>query len=292
MFPVNQNFVSANAGLSNGNNPCFPMYLPAAPTSQTIYAPYGVVQVGQIVVVPAVGAWICLGLLASVSGLTATWEQFISSTGDLLSLITDSGTATPTVGAITISGGTTGLTTSASGSTIDLTGTLGVPNGGTGIATATAYTLIAAGTTAMGAFQHLASVGTSGQYLVSNGAAALPTFQTATPQLVVTPVAGATQAMLSNHIYIANDSAKTTFTLPTTSAVGDIIGIVGSQLNTGGWAITYTTGQIIYGPNEASTITTGNLTSTAAYGQAVKIICTVANTTWVVQDNSGGFTVA
>jgi hypothetical protein len=292
MFPVNQNFLSANAGLSNGNNPCFPMYLSGAPTAQTIYAPYGIVQVGQIAIWPANGAWMCIGLLATVSGLTATWEQLVSSTGDLLSLITDSGTATPTAGAITISGGTTGLTTSASGSTIDLTGTLGVPNGGTGIATATAYTLIAAGTTATGAFQHLTSVGTSGQYLVSNGAAELPTFQTATPQLVVTPVAGATQAMLSNHTYIANDASKTTFTLPTTSAVGDIIGIVGSQLNTGGWAITYTTGQSISGPNESSTVTTGNLTSTGAYGQTIQIMCTVANLTWVVIDNSGGFTVA
>jgi hypothetical protein len=136
------------------------------------------------------------------------------------------------------------------------------------------------------------AVGTAGQFFVSNGAGVDPSFQTATPQLIVTPVAGATQAMTSNHTYIANDAAKTTFTLPTTSAVGDILGIVGSQLNTGGWAITYTTGQSISGPNESSTVTTGNLTSTGAYGQSIQLMCTVANTTWVVQNNSGGFTVA
>jgi hypothetical protein len=266
--PTNQNFLSANAGLSNGNNPCFPMYLSAAPTAQTIYAPYGIVQVGQIAIWPANGAWICIGLLATVSGLTATWEQIVSASGDVLSV---TGTAnqilaTPTTGNVVLSliGPYTPATYTAHG------------------------VLIGEGTSSIVA----TATGSAGQYLVSNGASADPTFQTATPQLVVTPVAGTTQAMLSNHTYIAHSASKTTFTLPTTSAVGDIIGIVGSQLNTGGWAITYTTGQSISGPNESSTVTSGNLTSTAAYGQAVQIICTVANLTWVVIDNSGSFTVA
>src|SRR5579859_3683333 len=47
--------------------------------------------------------------------------------------------------------------------------------------------------------------GTTGQFLVSNGSSTNPSFQTATPQLTVTPVAGASQAMTSNHSYIAND---------------------------------------------------------------------------------------
>jgi len=52
-----------------------------------------------------------------------------------------------------------------------------VAKGGTGIATTTAYSVICAGTTATGSMQSLASVGTSGQVLTSNGAAALPTWQ-------------------------------------------------------------------------------------------------------------------
>jgi hypothetical protein len=51
--------------------------------------------------------------------------------------------------------------------------------GGTGNTSATAYALLAGGTTTTGAFQSLASVGTTGQILTSNGAGALPTFQTA-----------------------------------------------------------------------------------------------------------------
>lgn len=54
---------------------------------------------------------------------------------------------------------------------------LPVPSGGTGRATATAYAVICGGTTATGALQSIASVGTTGQVLTSNGVGALPTMQ-------------------------------------------------------------------------------------------------------------------
>ena len=53
--------------------------------------------------------------------------------------------------------------------------------GGLGTNSGTAYTLLANGTTSTAATQSLASVGTSGQLLTSNGASNLPTFQTFTP---------------------------------------------------------------------------------------------------------------
>jgi hypothetical protein len=63
----------------------------------------------------------------------------------------------------------------------DITGfttALPVTRGGTGVTTlTTAYGVLAAGTTATGAIQNTGA-GTSGQVLTSNGAAALPTFQT------------------------------------------------------------------------------------------------------------------
>lgn len=56
-------------------------------------------------------------------------------------------------------------------------GTLTVGGGGTGVSTlTTAYGVVCAGTTATGALQN-AGAGTAGQGLVSNGAAALPSFQ-------------------------------------------------------------------------------------------------------------------
>ena len=54
-----------------------------------------------------------------------------------------------------------------------------VSDGGTGKTSLTAYAVICGGTTSTGVLQSIASVGTSAQVLTSNGAAALPTFQTA-----------------------------------------------------------------------------------------------------------------
>ncbi len=65
-------------------------------------------------------------------------------------------------------------------------GTAVVGGGGTGNTTFTAYSVIAAGTTATGAFQNVSGVGTAGQVLSSNGASALPTWQTA-PSGVFSP---------------------------------------------------------------------------------------------------------
>lgn len=58
-------------------------------------------------------------------------------------------------------------------------GTAVVAGGGTGVTSATAYAVLTGGTTATGAFQSVASVGTAGQVLTSNGAGALPSFQAA-----------------------------------------------------------------------------------------------------------------
>ena len=64
--------------------------------------------------------------------------------------------------------------------TTDVTGTLPVANGGTGRASHTAYAVVCGGTTSTAAQQSIASVGTSGHVLTSNGAGALPTFQAPT----------------------------------------------------------------------------------------------------------------
>jgi hypothetical protein len=56
---------------------------------------------------------------------------------------------------------------------------LPVSAGGSGDTSHTAYAVLCGGTTTTGAVQSIASVGTTGQVLTSNGASALPTFQTA-----------------------------------------------------------------------------------------------------------------
>ena len=61
-----------------------------------------------------------------------------------------------------------------------------VAGGGTGDTSFTAYAVICGGTTSTGALQSIASVGTSGQVLTSNGASALPTFQAAAASGITT----------------------------------------------------------------------------------------------------------
>lgn len=62
---------------------------------------------------------------------------------------------------------------------VTLANALPVGSGGSGRTTATAYAVICGGTTSTGAHQSVASVGTAGQVLTSNGAGALPSFQNA-----------------------------------------------------------------------------------------------------------------
>ena len=54
-----------------------------------------------------------------------------------------------------------------------------VADGGTGVSALTAFAVLCGGTTSTAAIQALASLGTSGQVLTSNGAGALPSFQAA-----------------------------------------------------------------------------------------------------------------
>ena len=90
----------------------------------------------------------------------------------------DSGSATPTGGVINLLGGD-GIITSAAGDTVTVSmiTPVTVSNGGTGRTSATEYSVICGGTTSTSAHQSVASVGTTGQVLTSNGAAALPTWQ-------------------------------------------------------------------------------------------------------------------
>jgi len=237
--------------------------------------------------------WIYLGnaeyvllSLTYINGVpTPTWALVTSSGGDIVEFITGSGGPVfPTgTGAVSLLGTAAQIATVGTANTVTFS-----LIGPYTPATYTAHgVLIGEGAGSIVA----SAVGTAGQYFTSNGAGVDPSFQTSTPQLVVTPVAGASQAMTSNHTYIANDAALTTFTLPAASSVGDILQIVGSALNTGGWKVTYGAGQIIWGPSGSSTITTGNAASATAAAQVMTMSCVVANTTWVITSNSGTITL-
>jgi hypothetical protein len=88
-----------------------------------------------------VPSWLANGtagyVLTCNSGAPPSW-QAASATGAVTSVTADSGSATPSSGVLTFSGGSTGLTTLGSGSTVSLLGTLGIGYGGTNKTTVTA----------------------------------------------------------------------------------------------------------------------------------------------------------
>lgn len=99
---------------------------------------------------------------------------------------------------------TTGVPVVSQGAAADPAfGTAVVPGGGTGLTSTTAYAVVCGGTTSTAALQPVASVGTSGQILTSNGAGALPTFQTSS---------GAAGAVVLIASATASNDATITFT--------------------------------------------------------------------------------
>lgn len=106
---------------------------------------------------------------ASDTTITRVSAGLIAVEGDTVAMLSASQTlANKTLTSPTINGGAfTGGT--------DIT----VADGGTGRSSHTAYAVLCGGTSTTAAQQSVASVGTSGQVLTSNGAGALPTFQNA-----------------------------------------------------------------------------------------------------------------
>lgn len=107
--------------------------------------------------------------------------------------------------------------------TTGVTGTLDVANGGTGAVSQTAYAVLCGGTTSTGAYQSIASVGTAGQILTSNGAGALPTFQAAGGGFASGTV-----------MLFAQTAAPTGWTKNTTTGDNSALRVVTGTASTGG----------------------------------------------------------
>jgi hypothetical protein len=110
-------------------------------------------------------------LTSQGAGTLPIWAPVGIPTGAPLTEVSDTNVT------LTLTGAPTTALVTAAGITVGWTGTLAVTRGGTGLASATAYSVLCGGTTSTGAFQSVASLGSAGQVLTSNGAAALPTWQ-------------------------------------------------------------------------------------------------------------------
>lgn len=147
--------------------------------------------------------------------------------------------------------------------TIGAGGTLGslaflstatVSTGGTGVTTLTAYAPVFGGTTATGAVQS-GTVGSSGQVLTSNGAGALPTFQTPAPGVSAanpTATIGATAVNGTAATFMRSDAAPA---LPANLPIGAATGT--SALLTNG----NSTGYILTNDGTIGLISTSSLGS-------------------------------
>lgn len=89
-------------------------------------------------------------------------------------------------------------------------------------------------------------------------------------------------------IYSANTAGLLTFNMPATAAFGDLFEVVGQ--GAGGWLIQMNAGQTA-NLNGSATSVAGSLASTNRYN-CIKLMCTVANTTFTVVTSSGVITVA
>jgi hypothetical protein len=189
---------------------------------------------------------------------------------------------------------TSGTTSSAVWTKASVNGVATPAQGGTGVSNPTAHGVaIAEGSSdfnfitlsngqlligSTGADPAPATLTAGANVSITNGAGSITIAASSPTPIVWTTVSGTTQAMTTNNGYISTNVSLTTFTLPTTSSVGDIVQIMGGP-SSGGWNITYTTNQQIVIGQASSTVTSGNIASTQPT-DSIYLVCTAANLIW------------
>jgi hypothetical protein len=115
-------------------------------------------------------------------------------------------------------------------------------------------------------------------------------YRSITFRLPVVAITGTSGALTANATHHINNAARCTAALPTISAVGDVVRVVG--VGAGGWRISQAaTQQIIFGDKGTTLGNTGYLESMHSR-DVVELECVVANTTWQVTHSVGNLDLA
>ena len=117
--------------------------------------------------------------------------------------------------------------------------------------------------------------------IVANGSGTI-TISATGGGLATIAISGTTQTAVVSTKYIALNALQTTLTLPAIYAVGDVVSLIGSGTNTGGWIVQAHTGDTIC-VNGANTSVGGSVSCTGVAGQCIEFVCDVANTSWVME---------
>lgn len=171
-------------------------------------------------------------------------------------------------------------------------GTTVVAGGGTGLATLTAFELLAAGTTSTGNVQQI-GLGSSGQVLTSNGAGALASYQPVAGTVTWVDVSSGSQTIAVGTGYVTDNATLVTYTLPATAAFGSVFEITGGVVGVGGWTIAQNAAQQMHLGSSATTAgVTGSVSSTNQY-DGVKFVAVVAgaSTIWTLLSSQGNLTI-
>lgn len=162
---------------------------------------------------------------AWLAGNTTSAREFLSSTGA-------GGTAnSPAWGTLASADIPNPLNQNTTGTAGNVSGIVAVLNGGTGNNTATSYAIVTGGTSATTPFQQVASLGTAGQALTSNGAGALPSWQqtfTGLMEPLASPVTAAQSpyaASAGQYVPVDTTSGNVTITMPSGPGDKAVIGI-------------------------------------------------------------------
>lgn len=250
--------------------------------------------------------YVFLGIVTKNGYAQANWNLLSSeplNAGQIEALEgDDGGIAYPSsLGVITISGGTTGLTTTASSHTVDLTGTLDIANGGTASTSFNTNGSVISGSTSTSALTALSL--TDGQIVIGSSAGA-PAAAT------INAGYGISVSNSSNSITISSTGSEQTWTDESTNfnaAVGNGYFITGTATATlpaspsqgnliefhveigGALTIQANTGQVI-NISSAQTVSGGTAVNNGT-GDAVTLVYRSANSNWNATSVIGTWTL-